>query len=125
MAKEKPDKKRRRTGATIAASYLQTMQGLAAAVGLTTIGATILSKLPHGFDSLEEGMGKKPMSNKRVLLIAAALVWCIMSKNIKRRLWSIPLAALLTVAVAQHKATYQAEEAGKGEDDGGYIETYE
>lgn len=111
MAKDKDkEKRRRRTGMTVSASALQTMQGLALAVSLGGLGIAVLNKLPHGYDTLEEGLGKKPTSNKRVLIVAALLLYCILSKSIKVRLWSIPLSALLTLAVLQHRATYLQDE---------------
>lgn len=111
MAKEnKPEKRRRRSGNTVGQSALQTMQGLALAVSIGGLGVAVLNRMPHGFESLEEGLGKKPTSNKRVLIVAALLLWCILHKSIKIRLWSIPLTALLTVAVIQHRATYLLEE---------------
>jgi len=101
MAREKKMSKRRRR--TIA-GYTN-MVALAGAVGFW--GLAVLDRLPHGFDSLKIGQGQSWWKNKRVLIILALLVWLIQHNNLKYRLWAIPLTALLSTAVQQHKATYE------------------
>lgn len=78
-----------------------------AAVAVSFGGLMLLNKLPHGFSTKAAGMGKKPLDNKRVQLVLAVVVYClIIANNIKVRLWAIPALALLSLAIAQHKATY-------------------
>lgn len=104
MAKEKKSSKRRRR--TIA-GYTN-MVALAGAVGFW--GLQVLDRLPRGFDSQAAGKGQSWWKNKRVLIILAVLVWLIQHNNLKYRLWAIPVTALLSTAVQQHKATYQGED---------------
>lgn len=101
MAKDK-DKPRRRGTRSIAG--LQTMQLLAGAVAFW--GPQLLDKLPHSFDSLKAGQGKGILKNKRVLIVLAGVVYAMTSKKLSTRLWSLPLLALLALAVSQHKVTY-------------------
>lgn len=109
MAKEKENKPRRRNAALSAAlGRLQTMQGLAAAVALGG-GVVLLAKMPHAYETLKEGQGKKPLTNKRVQILLILLLVLITRPSLKWRLWSIPVMALLTVAVQQHRVTYQEE----------------
>lgn len=101
MAKtEKKTRRRRRTIAGYA-----NMVALAGAVGMW--GAALLDRFPHSYDSAAAGKGKQPYTNKRVLIVLAALVYAIQSDSLKTRLWAIPLLALLNLAVQQHRATYQ------------------
>lgn len=109
MSKGKEVKRRRRRGSI---AGLANMQYLAMSVALW--GPMVLEKLPHGFDSVEAGSKDGKLlawwKNKRVLIVLALMVYCIQSDNVKTRLWSIPLAALLPLSVAQHRATYGVEE---------------
>lgn len=105
MAKTKTT--RRRSSGTALAGKLQTMQALAGAAAL--YGAEALKRLPHGFESLKAGQGKKPLSNKRVQLLAVLVLFLVTRTQLKWRLWSIPAMALLTIAVQQHRLTYQEE----------------
>lgn len=102
----KKERARARERNQVLTNRIQLMGGLAAAVAV--FGLTALAKLPHGFDSLAAGQGKKPLDNRRVQIVLALLIYClIVSNNIRVRLWAIPLVALLALAVSQHKATYE------------------
>lgn len=94
--------RRRRTIAGFA-----NMQYLAAAVAIW--GPQLLDRLPHGFDNLKTGQGQKWWKNKRVIIVFVALVYCIQSDKLSTRLWSVPLVALFTLSVTQHKLTYGGE----------------
>jgi len=107
---------RRRKGRSIPG--LKMAQYLAATAGLW--GAAVLERLPHGFESLAQGKGKKPWANKRVLLLLVLTLWLLMSDKLKYRMWAIPAAALLTLAVTQHNATY-----GGAEEQAALLEVYE
>lgn len=117
MAKKKRTKpaKRRRSRSI---PGLKMAQYLAATAGLW--GASVLERLPHGFDTEAQGKGKKPWANKRVLLLLVLTLWLLMSDKLKYRMWAIPAAALLTLAVTQHQATY-----GNAEEQAALIEVYE
>lgn len=91
------------------------------AAGVSVFGAAILAKLPHGYNTLAEGQGKPPSTNRRVQVIAAVLLYClVINKNLAVRVWAIPLAALLTLAVTQHNITYNSENVT----DLGLLESY-
>lgn len=101
--------RRRRSPAMGAlASKLQLMQGLAGAIALGG-GVLLLAKMPHGYATLKDGQGKKPLTNKRVQVLLVLLVVLITRQQLKWRLWSIPVMALLVVAVQQHRLTYQED----------------
>ena len=108
--------RRRRRSQNVAG--LQNMQIAAGAVSLW--GPEILDRLPNGFDSVMAGQNKQWWKNKRVLIIIALLAWTIQHDKLKWRLWSIPLTALLTLAITQHKVTY-----GGPEEADLLVETYE
>lgn len=117
--KSRSDGGRRRSSGTALKGQLEKMQALALVVAYKA--GKVLAYLPHGFSSLAEGQGKKPLDNKRVLLVALLLVWVITRPDLKTRLWSIPLLALLVAAVGQHRATYESDSEETLE----YLETYE
>lgn len=104
----KKDKARARERTAALNSRLQWMTGLAALATLTNVGLIILARLPHGFASVAAGQGKKPIDNMRVRVLLGVLAYLlIINKNLAVRLWAIPVVALLGLAIAQHKATYE------------------
>lgn len=88
---------------------LQLMQAVAGGIALGA-GVVLLAKMPNGFKTLAEGQGKKPLANRRVQVLLVLLLVLITRQQLKWRLWSIPVMALLTVAVQQHRLTYQESE---------------
>lgn len=110
MAKTENKIARRKNGALSAAlERLQLMQGLAAAVALGG-GIIVLAKMPHAYESQKAGQGQKPLGNKRIQILLVLLLVLITRPSLRWRLWSIPVMALLTVAVQQHRITYQEED---------------
>lgn len=99
--------KRRRAGSRAVPGY-NNMTYLASSVGLW--GPAVLDRLPHAFDTRAAGQGQQWWKNKRVLIIIAVLFYLLQRKELKWRIWTIPLAALLGQAVIQHKMMYMGEE---------------
>jgi hypothetical protein len=85
------------------------MTALAGSVGYW--GPMLLDRLPHSYEDAASGMGKAVWTNKRVLIVLALLILAIRSESLKYRLWAIPLCALLSTAVLQHKLNYESSEA--------------
>lgn len=118
MSKKKGKEVARRRRKSRSVPGLKMAQYLAATAGLW--GAAVLERLPHGFETAAQGKGKKPWANKRVLLLLVLTLWLLMSDTLKYRMWAIPAAALLTLAVTQHNATY-----GSAEEQSALLEVYD
>lgn len=116
MSKRKKNAPRRRSRRR-SVPGLKMAQYAAATAGMW--GGALLERLPHGFETEAQGKGKKPWANKRVLLLLALTLWLVTNEKLKYRLWAIPAAALLTLAITQHKATY-----GSASEQAALLETY-